>query len=58
MSGSISMPAGKHKGRAVEDLPSSYLRWVAENFEDDDIATAADEEYRYRTDHDCHFEDD
>lgn len=24
------MPFGKHKGESIADLPSSYLRWLAE----------------------------
>ncbi len=53
------MPYGKHKGEKIEDIPSSYLKWVAENFDDDIIATAADGEYRARTDFDEHwYEDD
>lgn len=51
------MPFGKHKGTRIGDLPSSYLRWLAENCERDDICTAADEEYRWRTDNNAHQED-
>lgn len=47
---------GKYKGVDVEDLPSSYLRWLAENCNDDSLCEAADEEYRYRSDHRCHHE--
>lgn len=25
------MPFGKHKGRAMEDVPASYLHWLWEN---------------------------
>jgi len=51
------MPFGKYKGKDLEDIPSSYLKWLAENCENDDIATKADEEYRWRSDHRKHFED-
>jgi hypothetical protein len=51
------MPFGKHKGTRIGDLPSSYLHWLAENCENEDICAAADEEYRWRTDNNAHFED-
>jgi len=51
------MPWGKFKGRDMERVPSGYLKWLAENCEDDTIATAADEEFRWRTDWDKHFWD-
>ncbi|MGH8373261.1 MAG: putative quorum-sensing-regulated virulence factor [Gammaproteobacteria bacterium] len=34
------MPFGKHKGKTIEDLPSSYLHWLAENCEDDALTNA------------------
>lgn len=51
------MPFGKHRGQPISELPSSYLRWLAENCRDETICEAADEEYRYRDDHRCHTED-
>lgn len=53
----LRMPFGKHKGKLVTDLPSSYLKWLAEECENDEICEAADEEYRWRTDNHAHFED-
>jgi uncharacterized protein (DUF3820 family) len=29
----MKMPFGKHKGEDLEDIPTSYLQWVAENVE-------------------------
>ncbi len=51
------MPWGKHKGEDIEDIPSSYLKWLAENCENEDICCAADEEYKWRTDNNAHKED-
>lgn len=45
------MPWGKHRGQDIEDLPTDYLKWLAENCDDDDVCEAADEEYRWRLDH-------
>lgn len=42
------LPWGKYKGYEMDMVPSDYLRWLAENVEDDEIATAADEEYQFR----------
>lgn len=56
------MPFGKHKGKAIENLPSSYLKWMAENFDEKDptrrvLCLEADKEYQHREQHNCHFED-
>jgi len=48
---------GKFKGRMIEEIPSSYLRWLAENAHEEDVAQEADAEYVYRTDHHGHFEE-
>lgn len=52
----MEMPFGKHKGEEIEDLPSSYLKWLAENMDNEDICLEADEEYQYRADNGCHHE--
>lgn len=44
----MQMPFGKHKGKEIKDLPSSYLKWLAENCEDEKICNEADEEYQWR----------
>lgn len=56
------MPYGKFKGKPIEELPSSYLRWLAENIndeykKDESLCLAADKEYQYREKNGCHFED-
>ena len=51
------MPWGKYVNKDIEDLPSSYLKWLAENCDDDEIAEAADEEYRWRETHNQHLRD-
>ena len=51
------MPFGKFKGKDLEEIPSGYLKWLAENCENDEIATEADKEYSWRTDCNKHFED-
>jgi len=56
------MPFGKFKGQNIESLPSSYLRWLAENIVEDksqrnkDICLAADKEWQHREKYDCHIE--
>ena len=54
----MKLPYGKFKGEDIEDIPSGYLYWLAQNCEDDRIATEADEEYRFRTDNGTHMWDD
>lgn len=56
------MPFGKYRGRRIDALPSSYLRWLAENMAEDkprerDICLAADKEYQWRERHGSHFEE-
>ena len=51
------MPYGKFKGRSMHKIPSAYLKWVAENFDDEDICCAADEEYQHREHYNEHWED-
>jgi len=47
----LVMPFGKYKGRKLGDLPLSYLRWLAENIDEDKpmnrrICLAADRLYQ------------
>jgi hypothetical protein len=58
----MKMPYGKYKGREVEELPSSYLLWVAENWREDSerdrqICEAADKEWQEREKNRDHFEE-
>ena len=59
----MKMPYGKFKDCEIEDLPSGYLRWIAENWTEDTpknerICTVADLEYQEREKTGTHFEDD
>jgi hypothetical protein len=53
----MMMPWGAFKGKPIESIPSGYLKWLAENCEDNDICEEADEEFRRRTDDNEHFWD-
>ena len=58
----IFMPFGKHKGSAVSETPSSYLRWCLEGdgwFERkyENLVEVFEEELNWRTDYGQHFED-
>lgn len=50
------MSWGKFKGKSMEDIPSSYLKWLAEKSDDEDVCEAADAEYEWRTEWDKHWE--
>lgn len=54
--GSMIMPFGKYEGEAIEDIPSSYLRWLVESLDDDkaDLIEAAEAELQYRDNYRCH----
>jgi len=49
----MKMPWGKFKGHDIEGLPSSYLRWLAENIDETKpvnraVCLAADKEWQWR----------
>lgn len=50
----MEMPFGKYKGVAIEDIPSDYLLWLAQNCNDDLIAIKADEEWQFRENWNAH----
>jgi len=50
---SFVMPYGKHKGTRICDLPSDYLKWLAENVSEATeqgriVCLGADKEYQQR----------
>lgn len=53
----MTMPWGIYKGKQIDQLPSSYLKWLAENCNDPELCCAADEEYIWRSDYNGHFYD-
>lgn len=53
----MKMPWGKYRGKDIEDIPSSYLRWLTYNCEDDEIQQAAEQEHSWRTEWHKHFEE-
>ena len=55
----MKLPFGKFKGREIEELPSSYLLWLAENMDESNplnkkICIEADKEWQFREKHNCH----
>lgn len=56
----IKWPYGpdKYKDKKMEDLPSKFLRWIAENSFNDRLATAADQEWAFREKFNEHWEDE
>ena len=58
----IIMPAGKFRNIPMSLIPSSYLRWVAENWSEDtkrdkEICIAADKVWQWREVNGYHFEE-
>ena len=51
----IEMPYGKFKGKIMEEIPSKYLHWVAENFDNEAIYEAADKEWQWREKYNQHW---
>lgn len=54
----LTVNFGKYKGKTIEEIPSSYLKWMISTIEDkEDLIAGAETELQYRTDHNEHFED-
>ena len=53
--GTYVMPWGKYKGRTIEDIESSYLKWLIDNCDDDYICECASHEYEFRNTFNKHF---
>ncbi|MBW2090652.1 MAG: DUF3820 family protein [Deltaproteobacteria bacterium] len=45
---SIRLNFGKHQGECLQDIPDSYLWWLEENIEDDELLDEVREELSYR----------
>lgn len=52
------MPRGKYAGKTVEEVPSSYLKWVTENWDDEQVVCACESEWNYRERYDEHWEEE
>jgi hypothetical protein len=48
----------KFKGKMLGELPSSFVKWVAENCREKFLCESADKEWQHREKYNCHFEDD
>ena len=54
--GTLPVTFGKHNGKTIEEIPSSYLKYIIENWDNHpDLQEAADAEYNWRTEWKCHF---
>jgi len=51
----IVMSYGKFRGCKISEIPSGYLKWMAENMENGTLCYAADDEYQRREKWDEHF---
>jgi len=51
----MKLPWGAFKGKELSEIPSAYLRWLAENCDNEKICAAADKEWRWREKFDLHF---
>jgi hypothetical protein len=57
------LPFGRYKGKPIHEVPSSYLLWAAENWNEDRpfvaaVVKACDDEWQYREKTNTHIEDD
>lgn len=54
----MKMPWGKFKNIEMDDIPFWYLKWLAEECNDEKICIAADKEYQWRIKNNVKIEDD
>lgn len=47
----------KYRGKRLGDIPSGFIKWIAENSRDDSIAEDASDEYSFRSKWNNHFWD-
>lgn len=52
----MKMPYGAFKGKEMHEIPSGYLHWIAENFENEKVCAAADTEWQWREKYGEHWE--
>jgi uncharacterized protein (DUF3820 family) len=57
------MPIGKWAGHFIDEIPSSYLLWVAENWQEDSefkrhLVKECDTEWQWREKYNCHIDDE
>lgn len=52
----MKMPYGAFKGKEMHEIPSGYLHWLAENFDNEKICVAADKEWQHREKYGEHWE--
>lgn len=56
------MPIGKWAGHYIDEIPSSYLLWVAENWKEDSefkryLVEICDTEWQHREKYNCHIDE-
>ena len=56
----VLMLIGTYAGKYIDELPSYYLKWIAENWDEDSAfkkkyVIAADKEWQWREDNNCHI---
>ncbi|MCK4777078.1 MAG: hypothetical protein KAS39_01800 [Actinomycetia bacterium] len=55
----IFIPYGSKKGKQIPiwKIPSKMLKWMAENYRNDRIASLADSEWQYRQKYNTHLKE-
>lgn len=60
---SVIMPFGNYRGWKIEDIPSNYLKYAAENWGEDTkerkrLVAECDKEWQHRELYNCHVSED
>jgi hypothetical protein len=59
----MKLHVGTFKGKTLEEIPSSYVKFIAENWHertqyDKELCKAADKEWKFREKNNTHFEEE
>lgn len=54
----LPLPNGRFEGYTIEEVPSPYLRCIADSWAEEKYITAAQDELRYRDQYDEHFNEE
>lgn len=54
----MKMPFGKYEDKEMDDIPSRYLLWAAENLADEKLACEADKIWQEREKFNTHIKED
>lgn len=53
--GTLTVHVGKYQGKTIEEIPSDYLKYIVDKWDNEDIMEAAETELNFRDNNGTHF---